>query len=133
MGITNLTIRSIFAKNIFWEMPEFDMWKISEKFRNKQLCAGKQTTKWNYSKNLARHKFIPGGSLKGQCSMLKPVVNDNLGTLTIFGRTDLVNSKSQTVTHANWRREITLPVNFNNCKFKCYQEKNYVVVDIDLQ
>ena len=110
--------------------------KISEKFRNNQLCVARRKTEWTCSKNLARHKFIPGSlngsSLKGNCSMLKVVRNENLGTLTIFGRTDLVNCNGKYVSHANWRRELSLPIQELPNKFKCYQEKDYVVVDLDL-
>ena len=70
-------------------------------------------------RNLASYKFIPGnrnGHLKGNCSMLKMTVNEDIKTgsssrsttITIYGRTDLVCPKTGMVTHANWRRDLSL-------------------------
>ena len=89
---------------------------------------------WDHTvaNNTARHKFIPGksGNLKGNCSMLKMVVKENLRTVTIYGRTDIICKKSGMVTHANWRRDLKLPA--KTVPNKCYQDQDYIIVDLDL-
>jgi len=128
-----------------------EYWKLIRSSRSRRLniCCemnseyvnGKLVTNWNYNcaRNMARHKFMPGnrhGYLKGNCSMLKLTVNDNLKTVSttiiIYGRTDLICPKTGMVTHANWRRDLPLPFHAVPSNFKCYQHQGYVIVDLDL-
>lgn len=99
-----------------------------------------QATIWDYETNsIVRHTFKPGkidSPLKGRCSMLKVVVkkdiNSSHSNLTIFGRTDLVCQNSEMVTHANWRRDLSVPFRIMPNEVRCYAQNGCVIVDLNI-
>ena len=99
-------------------------------------------TTWDYyvGNCTAQHVFVPGTvdvPLRGRCSMLKVKVNENAETLkaslTVFGRTDLVAQNSQEITHANWRRDLSLPFDIKPKQVRLSNQNGAITVELDFQ